>query len=137
MTGVDRLQAFAAMMPDGARYELLRIAKDIERETLPRPLFEDGAPVQFGDDVLVKCPYGDFCGELYQVAFDGEVVTLTNIDGEIVHITQGQRVNRPEPPDTWERIEADVDSGKGYAGMDAAEVAADVLRRCKALAGVE
>ena len=110
------------------------IADTIEQETLQRPLFEDGKPVQFGDDVLVKCQDGDFGGELYQVAFDSEGVTLTNTDGEIAFIAHGERVKRPEPPDSWERVEEDVISGRLYAYMDAEEVVADVFMRCKALA---
>ena len=60
MTGVDRLHAFAAMMPDGARYELLRIAKDIERETMPRPCYADGTPIRNMDKV-------EWCGRVMSV----------------------------------------------------------------------
>lgn len=115
---------------------MVAVADQIEWETLPRPLFEDGEPVDIGSYI------GEVNGTDYGLT--GEPVKRFEISavhdspgGEwVIRLRPGQVVKRPER-DTWERIAADVDSGKSYAGMDAAEVAADVLRRCKALAGVE
>lgn len=146
MTGLEKLRAICGLyylMGGGVQPvaigKLKEIADQIERETLPRPLFEDWTPVKSGDIVLVD-------GEEAQV--NGFYVNYNGSFGLDAYVFEsgmtigkgygsGERVKRPEPPDTWERIEADVDSGDGYAGMDASEVAADVLRRCKALAGVE
>jgi hypothetical protein len=116
---------------------MVAVADQIERETLPRPRFEDGEPVDIGSYI------GKVNGTDYGLT--GEPVKRFEISavhdspgGEwVIRLKPGQVVKRPEPHDTWERIEADVDSGEGYANMDTAEVAADVLRRCKALAGVE
>ena len=110
----------------------------MNRYWLPRPRFEDGKPVERGDLVLangetarvrdfhVSCN-GSFWLDLY-VFKSGTTIGKS--------FESGERVKRPES-DTWERVEADVDNGKGYAGMDKAEAMADVLRRCKALAEVE
>lgn len=136
MAGVDRLHAFAAMMPDGARYELLHIANQIERETLPRPLFEDGEPVQFGDAVCCDDGY-TFAVDAIEVMRDGWF-SLSKFSCSVsMAIYPGERVKRPEQPDTWEHLAIDVDTGHGFEDMDKAETAAEVLRRCKALAGVE
>lgn len=156
MTGVDRLHAFAAMMPDGARYELLHIANQIERETLPRPMFEDGTPVQFGDAVCCDDGY-TFTVDAIEVMRDGWF-SLSQFSCSVsMTIQPGERVKRPEQQDTWERIEADAHKEPcDYFGAkesrdcwEAACSAADVdvpclelmgvdlVRRCKALAGVE
>lgn len=141
MTGIERLRKEAMRwlaLYDIESHGLLKIADQIERETLPRPLFEDGEPVQFGDRFVANT------GEVRQVERitcldNGRFVLMSEYGHRYIvgkEKADGKRAKRPEV-DTWERIAADVDSGKGYAGMDAAEVAADVLRRCKALAGVE
>lgn len=160
MNGIERLLAFADTMPKGVEEELYRIADQIQRETLPRPRFEDGEPAQFGDPFVdpvsgyveqVKSMrfYGDGDGEKWLVLGDG--AAADGLHGPL---------KRPESLDSWERIEADVNKGSAcryfgvpdseeecgkcaaqwddYDLMSCAEsMARDVLRRCKALAGVE
>lgn len=140
MTGIERLRVLCRNVmnePSYARhishYYLDSIASQIERETLQKPRFEDGEPVRCGDMAM----FGNKPREVVEYEVNDCGVAILHTYGDCWSLLPGQRLKRPEPPDTWERIEADVDSGKGYAGMDAAEVAADVLRRCKAVAGVE
>ncbi len=156
MTGIKRLRARAdGYVRDGREVDasiLKDIAGQIERETLPRPLFEDGTLVQFGDE---------FVGN------DGEVLQVNRLtffdDGGCMlnsRFAPG-RVKRPEPPDTWERLTAEVEACDGSAcqyfrknhdpknhsceGCKAAEsgkdcmvqALRDMLRRAKRLAGVE
>lgn len=115
---------------------LTAIADQIERETLPRPLFEDGEPVQFGDAV---CCYDGYTltVDAIEVMRDGWCSLSRFACGVSETIQPGERVKRPEQPDTWEHLTIDVDTGRGFEDMDKAETAAEVLRRCKALAGVE
>jgi hypothetical protein len=146
VTGLEKLRAICGvyyLMGGGVQPvaigKLKEIANQIERETLPRPTDVDGNVLNIGnrvhmlrdeyngtdewDDVVVGLRYDENPGDPWTVCgWQGEAFACNCAT---------------MPTDTWERIAADVDSGKGYAGMDAAEVAADVLRRCKALAGVE
>lgn len=137
------------------------IADRIERETLPRPLFEDGEPVQFGDCISVEG-----CKETVQgfkFYRSGPVfVSIVGRDHEKwVRIEEGDRVKRPEPPDTWEKLVADIEDCDGSAcnyfgrikeegrapccGCKAynddtdctVQVMCDIVRRAKKLAGVE
>lgn len=132
----------------------------ISRYWLPRPRFDDGEPVQFGDEILCS---------------DGQTITVSAIEAKqsgwyslrqfsrdaLETIRPGELVKRPEPTDTWERIEADVekfvcdyfgrapfDCGDCDGGSDACplsgitddceeSMARDLVRRCKKLAGVE
>lgn len=66
MTGIERIRAMAQAVFNASNVDgdmvflegmplnawLDRVADQIERETLLRPLFEDGTPVQVGDVVL-------------------------------------------------------------------------------------
>lgn len=56
MTGIGKLKttAYAAHLEgrDEDEATLMDLVAQIERETLPRPLFEDGKPVQFGDEFV-------------------------------------------------------------------------------------
>lgn len=49
MTGIERLRDVACKETVMLTTILLEIADQIERETLPRPLFEDGEPAQWGE----------------------------------------------------------------------------------------
>lgn len=140
MTGLEKLRAICGLyylMGGGVQPvaigKLKEIADQIERETLPRPLFEDGEPVQFGDE----CAFAGGVEAVHSIAFYGDgrwhvfgrgVYGTNSVDGPL---------RRPEPTDTWERLECDVDTGSGFYDMDKAEAMEEVLRRCKALAGVE
>lgn len=136
----------------GASHLLRELADQIERETLPRPLFEDGEPVQFGDEFV------NDKGDVLQV----NRITLLD-DGRFIlnGWFKRERFKRPEPPDTWERLTAEVEACDGSAcqyfkkdhdpknhsceGCKAAESGKDclvlamddVLRRAKRLAGIE
>lgn len=231
MTGIERLRDvskalkgspwcgtdIATIGGEPACEKLSKIADKIERETLPRPRFEDGEPVQFGDEfvscdgprVVVGIKYSceggislcDADGELYRFVgrervkrpvakvLDadgveikvGDEVWSTDDSGLVrhpfsfivteveAHLVHGDRIGvlpcqvthkRPEPPDTWEQIEADSKKfvcdyygrksmfdcreGKSDAcplsGIDddcETLMAQDLVRRCKALAEVE
>lgn len=133
--------------------QLDEIADRIERETLPRPRFEDGEPVNVGDAF---------------VGADGTTDVVTGIfayvKGDETAIFAGNsRIKRPipEPPDTWERLAADIEDCDGSAceyfgrikeeGMSpccecnaynddtdcTVQVMCDIVRRAKKLAGVE
>lgn len=77
----------------------------IEHFYLPRPLFEDGRPMQFLDEVsdgtmqyavtsITLFADGSF-DLYYDCGFEGD-------------FPPGQRLKRPEPPDTQERIDTDA-----------------------------
>lgn len=170
MTGIERLRALANgdASHEGNGWFLTSetlgsIADQIERETLPLPLFEDGEPVQFGDGFVGKdgcaCIANNFL--LFEMADGYRDCIVANAKGIGITVVGDERLKRPEPPDSWERLEADVAVGDAcrYFGVeDVCEdecrectgcpahrakvncgeaMAADVLRRCKALAGVE
>lgn len=140
-----------------AEYEL------ISRYWLPRPRFEDGEPVKVGDRFLNAL--GRECVVHSVVSSDAfgrrieGIVYASNCDCHIT-VGEGERVKRPEPPDTWKRVEEDSKKfvcdyygrksmfdcreGKSDAcpvsGTDDecdVRMAQDLVRRCKALAGVE
>lgn len=165
MTGIEKLRNLSATLGERQPFALERIyiddktasewladvADQIERETLPRPRFEDGEPVQFGDEFVVSI--NTHKAQSFTYYSDGRI-TVDSLFGSAI-----TPIKRPEPPDTWERIEADVDKGSAcrYFGVADSEeecgkcaaqlddgdmscgesMARDVLRRCKALAGVE
>lgn len=137
-----------------AEYEL------ISRYWLPRPRFEDGEPVQLGDEY-------DFCGETFSV----EEIGYTWLRGDVcwqvkamcgpIWFSMDGPLKRPEPPDTWEKLAAEVEACDGsacrYFGRNEEEggaqccgckahnvktsctmqVMRDIVRRTKKLAGVE
>ena len=107
------------------------IADQIERETLPRPRFEDGEPVQFGDKYEA---YGHVRMVERITFFKDRWIVSERFDNS--NVSDGP-LKRPEPPDSWEQVEIDVNRGSGFEHMDKSEAAAEVLRRCKALAGVD
>lgn len=132
--------------------QLDEIADRIERETLPRPRFEDGEPVQFGDEFVTEL--GDV-GEVEQIDLREGGWSVWSYSSHKASNTDGP-LKRPEPPDTWEQIAADVAKADacsyfGFAyddGCDGCkandsdmgcswEMTNDVLRRAKKLAGVE
>lgn len=133
-----------------AEYEL------INRYWLPRPRFEDGEPVQFGDRFVANT------GEVRQVARitcldNGRYVLISEYGHRYIvgkEKADGKRVKRPEPPDTWEKLAADIErcgDSCAYFGVSSCKgcpchgaddacmviVMRDVLGRAKKLAGVE
>lgn len=132
------------------------IADQIERETLPRPRFEDGELVQVGDKYVNK--YGNIA-TADTVVVSNHGFTLYD-KGSATHFKLTESVKRPERPDTWEKLTADIercgdscayfgrncdDGGSACKGCpchgadDACMVLVmrDVLGRAKKLAGVE
>ena len=118
-------------------------ADAIERCALPEgvswPRFEDGRLVRIGDRFVTKV--GDV-DRLCQVFLGEHGFSLCGEESEDCW-AYGERV-KPEPPDTWERIEEDVAlSPRKYleaSGIErkehgtAAQQCADLVRRCRALA---
>lgn len=238
MTGIEKLRAYAEAYSTIKCAEILpritgkccgenndcnaclkstldAIADQIERETFPRPMFDDGEPAQWGDEYEHNGEVGKVCHIDYTVygwqvwssghpivssadglkrpkrpkVFDadgveinvGDEVWSTNDSGLVrhpfsfivteveAHLVHGDGIGvlpcqvahkRPEPPDTWERLTADIercgdscayfgrncdDGGSACKGCpchgadDACMVLVmrDVLGRAKKLAGVE
>lgn len=167
MTGLERLRKEANRFIvhfDIEYHELRSIADQIERETLPRPLFEDGTPVQFGDEFVA---WNGTVGTVSAInVVDNARLIVINSSSSNNYIvgakdSHGRFAKRPEPPDSWERLTAEVEDSAGSScryfkkeynpenptcfGCKAHEadgdctmlVMLDVLHRAKKLAGVE
>lgn len=127
------------------------IWREISRRLMPEgmewlveawPRFDDDSPVHFGDTALIDGE-ADMV-EAVQLWIHGRPVIYG--DGGSQQFDKGERVKRPIA-DTWERLEDDatmppatycermgvVDDG-GYSPEEL--MARDLVRRCKALAGV-
>lgn len=123
------------------------LADLINNYFLPRPLFEDGTPVKVEDRCML---YGSIDSEVtdYCVWDDGSFA-INNF-----RYDQDQRAMKPEPPDSWEKLEEDAKkSGAAYWGCDGdhcfecehgltqtkktctVNKHIDLIRRAKALAG--
>lgn len=68
-----------------------KIADEIEKYYIPRPRFEDGEPVQFGDEVED--------GTIHEIAFwdDGTILLLDETPETIYEVSAGCFIKRPEP----------------------------------------
>ena len=129
-----------------------RVLTERERHILDMwPRFEDGEYVWFGDR------YEDWDGlkkEVAAVQFERDEHSLLDRDGFHTCFSFGKGVKRPAPEDSWERLEEDVNAivtgdgmyhrlndycnGHGLGGDDViALTVCDIVRRAKALAGVE
>lgn len=169
MTGIEKLRNLSAILGEKQPFALERIyigdktvsewladvADQIERETLPRPRFEDGEPVQFGDKYEA---YGHVRTVEKIAFFKDRWIVSERFDNSNV---SGGQLKRPEPPDTWEKLAADIErcdgspcdyferleeaGGTPCCGCKAygsetdciVQVMIDLVRRCKALAEVE
>ena len=128
-----------------------RVLTERERRILDMwPRFEDGEPVMIGDEV------GD-CGESFEVGiieFYESTYVLDRPDGDFIdEEPYGARVKRPAPKDSWERLEEDAGKqpydycterdlykdGDEYTPTTPTNerFARDLVRRAKALAGIE
>lgn len=67
------------------------LADEIEKYYIPRPRFEDGEPVQFGDEVED--------GTIHEIAFwdDGTIILLDETPETIYEVSAGCFIKRPEP----------------------------------------
>ena len=129
-----------------------RVLSEREKLILDRwPKFEDGECVWFGD------AYIDTDGDTNKVRaieFDEGCTDLVGIESFHTGFFAGERVKRPAPKDSWERLEEDAaKSDCDYFGRDVSDCdrcparestlscgqskSLDIIRRAKALAGVE
>lgn len=133
-----------------AELDALRESGRVLPEGLEWPRYEDGEPVRIGEEF---------------VSWDGKVQTVRAVEiyghgpdanwavnarspHNFVSL-HGPRLKRPEPPDSWERVEDDLTAPawaywqrrgrdtSGYPDIESMESARakDVVRRAKALAG--
>lgn len=74
------------------------LADRIEREYLPRPRFDDGEPVQFGDEAQVRENFGGVYEMKYQHGKCVEVAIGFDYDCSASHymVVEGERVKRPQ-----------------------------------------
>lgn len=167
MTGIEKLRNLSATLGEGQPFTIegiyiggktasewfADVADQIERETLPRPRFEDGELVQFGDEFLGPSGVCAYEAKMFKYYSDGRVV----VDGILG--ADASPLKRPESSDSWERIEDDIVNKVnpcvyfGWSGKECGEGvgcpghgpntncskvrAQDLVHRCKALAGVE
>lgn len=134
MTGVEKLREFTLSLEQWDLYahaDALRdIADKIERETLQKPRFEDGEPVQFGDEF---------------VAWNGKTGTVRSIDvvenGRLIIInasssnnyvvgekdSHGKFAKRPEPPKVLDADGVEIKVGDEVWGVGREQHAYKVL----------
>lgn len=144
----------------GNDYEPCDLIDSLDRRLMPEgcewPRYESGELVEVGDgiSVTVHDEDGDFERTMAadSVSFDGQGVIVSD-PRHVVRLLSGERVRRPEPPDSWERIELDAKKetcayfgveGGGYGCSECPvkqweescdEVkSSDLVRRCRALA---
>ena len=139
----------------------VKVLSERERKILDMwPRFDDGKRVWFGDEYA--CDDGSDYG-VCQIEFDDGFFTLIdNLEVRETFLT-GERVKRPAPADSWEKLEEDALKGvckyaeaeRKPGTIDAhtccgcrfdedgdwpsceQQMALDIIRRAKALAGVE
>ena len=121
------------------------IADFINDYFLPRPLFGDGTPVKVEDEFARHKPSNSEKVIAYCVWDDGSF-SINNFQYD-----QDQRLKKPEQPDSWEQLEKDMSAGaydycatlldidtrKTLTSEDNEAFAEDIIRRAKALAGVD
>lgn len=128
-----------------------RVLTERERQILAMwPRFEDGEYVWFGDAYIDTD--GD-ANKVRAIEFDDGCTDLVGIESFHTGFFAGERVKRPAPKDSWERLEEDAaKSDCDYFGRDASDCdrcparestlscgqskSLDIIRRAKALAGV-
>lgn len=104
--------------------KLSKIADKIERETLPRPRFEDGEPVQFGDE-FVSC---DGPRVVVGIKYSCEGgISLCDADGELYRFVGRERVKRPEPPKVLDADGVEIKVGDEVWGRGREQHAYKVL----------
>ena len=129
-----------------------RVLSEREKLILDRwPKFEDGECVWFGDAYIDTD--GD-ANKVRAIEFDEGCTDLVGIESFHTGFFAGERVKRPAPKDSWERLEEDAaKSDCDYFGRDVSDCdrcparestlscgqskSLDIIRRAKALAGVE
>lgn len=94
MTGIERLRDVACNKTVRLTALLRDIADQIERETLPRPRFEDGELVRCGDMAM----FGNKPREVVEYEVNDCGVAILHTYGDCWSLLHGQRLKRPEPP---------------------------------------
>lgn len=76
-----------------------KMADEIERYYIPRPRFEDGEPVQFGDEAQVRDDLGEVCKMVFTAGGCEEVMIGFEYDSSASHymVVDGEFVKRPAP----------------------------------------
>ena len=136
---------------DKAMQELRQLKKEVEGRLMPEgmewlvdawPRFEDDSPLKLGDMALID-GVADMV-EAVQLWIHGRPVIYG--DGGSQQLEKSERVKRPAPerperPDTWQRIEEDAgctatkyNERRGTIFTTKQQVARDLVRRCRALA---
>ena len=126
-------------------------------DDVPAPIDADGREISFGTKVLYDLEGVEHkvLGYEFSTRYDGRwMVEIETPSYSAFYVTECFRTTKP---DSWERLEEDAAKGLcGYFGMDDApdckgcpayedrlscecniKVARDIIRRAKALAGVE
>ena len=122
-------------------FNLNDLAAFIDEYFLPRPLYEGETPVKVGDRFLL-CGRNSMKVTCFYVLDDGSF----SING--FQYNKYQRVVKPEEkPDSWEQLEEDLKLTaydycrrrdiEAKAGIALEPKAKDIIRRAKALAGVD
>lgn len=75
------------------------LADEIARYYIPRPRFEDGEPVQFGDEAQVRDDLGEVCKMVFNEGGCEEVMIGFEYDSSASHymVVDGELVKRPAP----------------------------------------
>ena len=137
---------------DGDGHTSKEMFADIMKRLMPEgmewPRYEDGEPVRFGDRDAhgVGQIEAEVDAIIFQRAEDSYKVEIENDYLVSQFYEPGERVKRPEPPDSWERIEEDAErlafgaAQDSFHGLDMSTELRDgvlgIVRRCKELAGV-
>ncbi len=76
-----------------------KMSDEIERYYIPRPRFEDGEPVQFGDEAQVRDDLGEVCKMVFNEGGCEEVMIGFEYDSSASHymVVDGEFVKRPAP----------------------------------------
>lgn len=85
-----------------------KIQAEVDKFYLPRPLFEDGEPVQFDDCVVLNDEGVSMCVMGIEYRLDDGSMTLIGDSGWHIKLQDGVKLKRPPEPDTQEKIDADA-----------------------------
>lgn len=139
----ERLERIAALNKTVAEMRPRLMPEGMEWLVDAWPRFEDDAPLKLGDMALID-GVADMV-EAVQLWIHGKPVIYG--DGGSQQLERGERVNRPAPKDSWERLEKDACKGvcdyfhayecdecEHAEGGCCKNMARDLVRRCRALA---
>lgn len=81
-----------------------KIQAEIDRYYLPRPLFDDGEPADFGMEFSDR--FNDVC-KIRKIVYLEDYVYVFDADTHLVILAEDDRLKRPPEPDRQEKIDAD------------------------------